>query len=229
KYVRVTVQDQGSGIDEENLKKIFDPYFTTKSKGSGLGLATAYSIIKNHEGLITVESKPGVGSRFTIYLPASNKPVEVQKLRDESPAVGTGRVLVLDDEEVICALVSHALAPLGYDVTEATDALSAIRFYEDGMKSGNPFDLVITDLTIPGGMGGAEALKKLREIDPKVKAIVSSGYAMDPVMSRYKEYGFSGMIAKPYEIADLGHVVHEVLGAPNVNFVEPDVVESRVA
>lgn len=229
KYVRVVVEDEGGGIDEENLTKIFDPYFTTKSKGSGLGLATAYSIIKNHEGLITVKSTPRAGSRFTIYLPASSKPVEVQKLRDESPASGTGRVLVLDDEEVICSLVSHALSPLGYDVTEATDALSAIRFYEEGIKNGHPFDLVITDLTIPGGMGGAEALKKLREIDPRVKAIVSSGYAMDPVMSRYKEYGFSGMIAKPYEIADLGHVVHEVLGAPNVNFVEPELLEARVA
>src|SRR5581483_7902301 len=157
KYVKVTVTDEGIGIPEEYLKKIFDPYFTTKPKGSGLGLATSYSIVKNHEGIITVESKVGVGSTFSIYLPATDKEVAFDRPQKADPENGSGRILVLDDEEAICEIVTCALTPLGYHVTAANDALTAIRFYKEAMERGEKFDAVISDLTIPGGMGGAEA------------------------------------------------------------------------
>lgn len=215
RWVKISLQDQGIGIPEEYLKKIFDPYFTTKPKGSGLGLATAYSIVKNHHGIIAVDSKPGEGSTFTICLPAS----ENELLEQSSGPVpmapeGSARVLVLDDEEAICMLVTCALEELGYKVTETNDGTQAIAAYEKAMKDGQPFDIFISDLTIPGGMGGQETIKRLLEIDPEILAIVSSGYANDPVMSRYQEYGFSGMIAKPYEIDALGRKVAEMLAQP---------------
>jgi len=215
RWVKISLQDQGIGIPEEYLKKIFDPYFTTKPKGSGLGLATAYSIVKNHLGLIAVDSKPGEGSTFTICLPASEHELREQTAGPVPLApVGSERVLVLDDEEAICMLVTCALEELGYKVTETNDGKDAIAAYEKAMKEGKPYDLFISDLTIPGGMGGQETIKRLVEIDPDIRAIVSSGYANDPVMSRYEEYGFSGMIAKPYEIDALGRKVAEVLAQP---------------
>jgi PAS domain S-box-containing protein len=214
RWVKISIQDQGIGIPEEYLKKIFDPYFTTKPKGSGLGLATAYSIVKNHNGLIAVESKPGEGSTFTICLPASDHELKVQNAAPVPMAAGSARVLVLDDEEAICMLVTCALEPLGYTVTETNDGTQAIAAYEKAMQEGKPYDLFISDLTIPGGMGGQETIKRLLQIDPDIRAIVSSGYANDPVMSRYEEYGFSGMIAKPYEIDALGRKVSEVLAQP---------------
>jgi len=237
RYVRIAVQDEGIGIPEDYLTKIFDPYFTTKPKGSGLGLATAYSIIKNHDGIITVESTPGEGTTFFLYLAASDKaaPPTIEERIAVTPRsatvsrVGRGRVLVLDDEEVICALVSAALQPLGYEVKEAYDAATAIRMYEEALRAGKKFDAVITDLTIPGGMGGLEAVKILREMDPEVKAIVSSGYATDPVMSRHREYGFTGCIAKPYEVAALGKVVDEVIAAQGQPEVYHDFVQAQLA
>jgi PAS domain S-box-containing protein len=230
KYVRITVQDEGIGIPEEYLKKIFDPYFTTKPKGSGLGLATSYSIVKNHDGLITVESKVGAGSLFSIYLPATEKQVAFDRSRSE-PAKGKGRILALDDEEAICELVKAALTPLGYDVTTVQDGLSAIDVYKKAMMDDRRFDAVISDLTIPGGMGGAECIKRLVELDPSVKAIVSSGYAMDPVMSRYREYGFCACIAKPYEVSDLGHIVHDVLQTSNSaeSLIYHDFVQAQLS
>jgi PAS domain S-box-containing protein len=210
RWVFFSIRDEGVGIPEQYLTKIFDPYFTTKAKGTGLGLATAYSIVKNHSGNIQVDSTPGAGSTFTIYLPASDKPL--QSALPEAPVPkGSGRVLVLDDEEVICMLVTCALEPLGYQVTETNDPLSAIARYEESMREGRKFDLVISDLTMPGTMGGQEAIKHLRKLDPEVRAIVSSGYASDPVMSRFEEFGFCGMIAKPYEIDALGRKVAEVM------------------
>jgi CheY-like chemotaxis protein len=177
-------------------------------------LATAYSIVKNHNGLIAVESKPGEGSTFTICLPASDHELKVQNAAPVPMAAGSARVLVLDDEEAICMLVTCALEPLGYTVTETNDGTQAIAAYEKAMQEGKPYDLFISDLTIPGGMGGQETIKRLLQIDPDIRAIVSSGYANDPVMSRYEEYGFSGMIAKPYEIDALGRKVSEVLAQP---------------
>jgi two-component system cell cycle sensor histidine kinase/response regulator CckA len=214
RWVKISLRDQGIGIPTEYLKKIFDPYFTTKPKGSGLGLATVYSIVKNHGGVIGVESEPGEGSSFTFCLPASEKEVLSENNSDVPMASGNPRVLVLDDEEAICMLVTCALEPLGYEVTEANDGLSAIAAYQKAMDEKRPYDLVISDLTIPGGIGGQETIKRLLAIDPDVCAIVSSGYANDPVMSRHEEYGFRGMIAKPYEINALGRKVAEVLAAP---------------
>lgn len=221
-YIQVKIRDEGVGIPENYLKRIFDPYFTTKAKGNGLGLATTYSIIKNHNGLITVDSQVHFGSTFTLYLPASrNQEVPAEPPHSITPAItGTGRVLIVDDEEAIRALVEFTLSRLGYEVSEAETALEGVNLYRQQMEAGKRFDLVILDLTLPGGMGGKEALKRLIEIDPTVNAIVSSGYAMDATMSRYQDYGFRGVIAKPYEAAELGRTVHDVIEASRVNLAE---------
>jgi two-component system cell cycle sensor histidine kinase/response regulator CckA len=222
-YVRVRIRDEGVGIPEKYLKRIFDPYFTTKPKGNGLGLATAYSIIKNHNGLMTVESRVHLGSTFTIYLPAAIEQEEEMPI--EAPAKltpelsGTGRVLVVDDEDAIRDLVEFTLTRLGYEVSQAATALQGVELYQEKLRVGKRFDLVILDLTLPGGMGGKEALKKLLEIDPTVNAIVSSGYATDATMSRYQDFGFRGCIAKPYEAAELGKIVHETIESSHVNVV----------
>ncbi len=215
-YIRIGLRDEGVGIPEHCLKQIFDPYFTTKPKGNGLGLATTYSVIKNHNGLITVESEQHCGSTFTIYLPAARHqlPAPVEPVRPASEAMsGSGRILVVDDEEAIRALVEFTLSRLGYEVFAAETAVRGIELYREALGRGQRFDLVILDLTLPGGMGGKDALKKLIEIDPMVNAVVSSGYAMDATMSRYEDFGFRGVIAKPYEAAELGRTVHEAIAA----------------
>ena len=229
-YIRIKIRDEGVGIPEDYLKRIFDPYFTTKAKGNGLGLATTYSIIKNHNGLITVESQIHFGSTFTLYLPASrHQEVVVEPpARIEPVVTGTGRVLIVDDEEAIRALVEFTLDRLGYEVSGTETALEGVNLYREKFEAGQRFDLVILDLTLPGGMGGKEALKCLIEIDPTVNAIVSSGYAMDATMSRYEDFGFRGVIAKPYEAAELGRIVHEVIQAGRVNF-EPSFDGGRLA
>ncbi|HLW34341.1 MAG TPA: CHASE3 domain-containing protein [Chthoniobacterales bacterium] len=222
-YVRIRIRDEGVGIPEKYIKRIFDPYFTTKAKGNGLGLATAYSIIKNHSGLLTVESEVHVGTTFTIYLPAA--PAMEQEQPVEAPVKvtqeikGTGRVLVVDDEDAIRDLVEFTLTRLGYEVSQAATALLGVELYQQRLRAGKRFDLVILDLTLPGGMGGKEALKKLIEIDPTVNAIVSSGYATDATMSRYQDFGFRGVIAKPYEAAELGKIVHETIESSQTNVV----------
>src|SRR5947208_2242795 len=212
-YIRIAIRDEGVGISEDCIKRIFDPYFTTKPKGNGLGLATTYSIVKNHNGLITVESKVHYGSTFMIYLPALRHqqiPAEAPRQMNEVVS-GTGRILIVDDEEAIRALVEFTLERLGYKVSQAESALEGVELYRQKLEAGERFDAVILDLTLPGGMGGKEALKRLIEIDPTVNAIVSSGYAMDATMSRYQDFGFRGVIAKPYEAAELGKIVHEVI------------------
>jgi PAS domain S-box-containing protein len=232
-YIHLKIRDEGVGIPEKYLKRIFDPYFTTKPKGNGLGLATAYSIIKNHNGLMTVESEVHVGSTFNIYLPASvnqqhETPVE-QVEAPVQPIQGTGRVLIVDDEEAIRALVDFTLSRLGYEVFQAATALEGVNMYREKLEAGERFDLVILDLTLPGGMGGKEALKKLIEIDPTVNAIVSSGYATDSTMSRYQDFGFRGVIAKPYEAAQLGRTVYEVIQSSRVNVDTDHYEHGRLA
>jgi PAS domain S-box-containing protein len=221
-YIRVTIRDEGVGIPPEYLKRIFDPYFTTKPKGTGLGLATTYSIVKNHNGLITVESELHHGSMFTLYLPAAmNQELPVEQIAPPvavAPISGSGRVLIVDDEEAIRALVDFTLSHLGYEVAQAATALDGVDLYRQKLEAGERFDAVILDLTLPGGMGGKEALKKLIEIDPTVNAIVSSGYATDATMSRYQDFGFRGVIAKPYEAAELGKTVHDVILSSHVNY-----------
>ena len=214
RWVRLSLQDQGIGIAAEYLKKVFDPYFTTKPKGSGLGLATAYSIVKSHGGLIHVESQSGEGATFTICLPASGKNVVALPVLPPQPVTDSPRILVLDDEEAICMLVTCTLEPLGYEVTEVCDGLAAIAAYETAMREGRPYRLVISDLTMPDGLSGAQTIARLRAIDPTVRAIVSSGYGNDPVLSRFEDYGFTGMIAKPYEIDALARKVAEILATP---------------
>jgi PAS domain S-box-containing protein len=220
-YIRIRVRDEGVGISEACLKRIFDPYFTTKAKGSGLGLSTVYSIIKNHNGLIIVDSELHCGSTFTIFLPASRHPViavapEPTIESDESPQ-GTGRILIVDDEEAIRMLVDFTLSRLGYEVMAADNSLGGIEIYRKELEAGHRFDLVILDLTLPGGMGGKEALKKLLDIDPMVNAVVSSGYATDATMSRYEDFGFRGMIAKPYRASELAQKVHSLIAANRAN------------
>ncbi len=223
-YIRISIRDEGIGISESYMKRIFDPYFTTKEKGTGLGLATTYSIIKNHNGLITVESQIHCGSTFTVYLPASlEREVVVEPTVTTTDTImGSGRILIVDDEEAIRDLVEFTLTRLGYEVFQAASALEGVDLYREKLNAGERFDLVILDLTLPGGMGGKEALKKLIEIDPTVNAIVSSGYATDATMSRYQDFGFRGVISKPYEAAELGKTVHDVIASgriePAVNY-----------
>lgn len=211
RYVKVVVKDHGVGIPMENLSKIFDPYFTTKKKGSGLGLAAAYSIVKKHEGFISVESEVGVGSTFTIYLPATTKSVAPAMPPSATAASGHGRILVMDDEQIIRDVTGHILRRLGYEAAFAKDGEEAITAYQQAMAENRPFQAVIMDLTIPGGMGGKEAIKRLREIDPNIKAIVSSGYSNDPVMSNFTEYGFRGCVAKPYNVQELSLTLQKVI------------------
>jgi PAS domain S-box-containing protein len=231
-YIHIKIRDEGVGIPEKYLKRIFDPYFTTKPKGNGLGLATAYSIIKNHNGLMAVESEVHAGSTFSLYLPASLQqdiPVEQPRTITEEPVTGTGSVLIVDDEEAIRTLVDFTLSRLGYQVSQAETALEGVNLYREKLGAGERFDAVILDLTLPGGMGGKEALKRLIEIDPTVNAIVSSGYATDATMSRYQDFGFRGVIAKPYEASELGRTVRDVINASHVNIDTEHFDDGRLA
>jgi CheY-like chemotaxis protein len=209
--VKVSVQDHGIGIPGEHLSKIFDPYFTTKQKGNGLGLATSYAIIKKHEGNITVESKLGVGATFHIYLPASRNQNVNRKSSVVNTITGEGRILVMDDVEAIRDVAANMLRSLGYTTAVARGGKEALELYGEAMKTGAPFDAVIMDLTVPGGMGGQEAVRNLLRMDPNAKVIVSSGYSNDGVMADYKAYGFSGVVPKPYTLPQLGEAVGRLL------------------
>ena len=212
-YARITVQDHGKGIASEDINHIFDPYFTTKEKGTGLGLATSYSIIKRHDGLITVDSAPEKGTSFHIFLPASDKEITRSEASSDEPLDGHGRILVMDDEEIIRELAITSLEFLGYSVDAVEDGESCIAAYKSAKESGEPYDIVIMDLTIPGGMGGVEAIKRLRELDPEINAIVSSGYSSGPVMANYEEHGFKGVVAKPYKIEDLAKALTTLMAS----------------
>jgi len=211
RFVKVSVRDTGIGIKPDNLPRVFDPYFTTKEKGTGLGLAVSYSIIKKHEGLITVESAVGLGTTFHIFLPASSKPVPAQEVAKDEPITGSGRVLVMDDDPLIRELAQTVLQYLGYEVETVSDGSECIRSYTIAMSAGRPFAALVMDLTIPGGMGGKETIKKLLEIDPAVRAIVSSGYSSGPEMANYQQHGFRGVVAKPYKIEELAKALNAVI------------------
>ncbi len=211
-YAKISIEDSGTGIPSENLSKIFDPYFTTKEKKrAGMGLATSYSIIKNHGGYITAESAPGKGTSVFIYLPTVALEPLPAKTEDVKFSATGGRILVMDDEEVIRDVVGEMLMYLGYDVRFAGDGAEAIRLYREALEASRPFHAVIMDLTIPGGMGGKETIAKLREIDAGVKAIVSSGYSNDPVMANFQEFGFIGVVTKPYKMKDLSETLRKIL------------------
>jgi CheY-like chemotaxis protein len=210
-YLRTSFRDHGVGIHPDHLPKVFDPYFTTKHKGSGLGLTVAYSIIDKHNGRMTVESEHGHGTTFTIYLPASEKTASQPADEEKRLFIGKGRILVMDDEEFIRDVAIQMLNKIGYEVSVANDGNEAVEMYRQAQKSGEPFDTVIMDLTVPGGMGGKEAIQKLKKLDPNVKALVSSGYSNDPIMSSFRDYGFQGVVKKPYRIQDMSDALRSVI------------------
>jgi PAS domain S-box-containing protein len=211
RYVLIDLTDQGTGINQNDIPRIFDPYFTTKKSGKGLGLATVYSIVKNHDGHINVDTATGRGTTFTIYLPAADSETVDLIVNETLTTAIKGKILVMDDEEVIRVIAGEILEFLGYEVEFAGDGNQAIELYKKAMESGHPFIAVIMDLTIPGGMGGKETIQILREIDQNITAIASSGYSNDPIMAEYKTYGFSGVITKPYMVSELERALNEVL------------------
>ena len=214
-YVRIEISDTGVGIKPEHLPRIFDPYFTTKQMGSGLGLAAVYSIVNKHRGTIDVKSQLGKGTTFRIWLPASARSAESADQAGTPPQTMSmkGRVLFMDDEESIRQMAVFLLRRFGFEVTCVADGEEAVNVYRSAHEEGRGFALVIMDLTVPGGMGGKEALIRLRQIDPNVRAIVSSGYSSDPVLANYREHGFCGVAAKPYEVNDLARVLREALAS----------------
>jgi PAS domain S-box-containing protein len=211
KYVKISVADQGVGISPKHLPKVFDPFFTTKKKGSGLGLSSSYTIIRNHGGFIRIDSEVDAGSTVVIHLPAAEAGLADAEPNEQGPIRGTGRILLIEDEEMIRRSTGRMLERLGYEVTLASDGEEGIDLYGKAMGLGRPFHLVILDLTIRRGMGGDQAMRELRRIDPDVKAIVSSGYSANPIMSSHDEHGFCGVVPKPYRIEELAESIHRVL------------------
>ena len=219
KYVKISITDQGKGIPKKNLNRIFNPYFSTKKvndkKGTGLGLSICHSIIKKHGGNVTVSSTYGKGATFQIYLPCSNGKAPDQRdsetTEQEIPIFGEGRILVMDDEAMIRKLAGELLTYLGYTVDFAPDGTEAVKRYKKALDSEAPFDAVILDLTVKGGMGGKKTIQHLTKIDPHVVGIVSSGYSNDPVIAEYKRHGFKGVVTKPYTMGELGEKLNRVL------------------
>jgi CheY-like chemotaxis protein len=222
-YVKISIRDQGIGIPEKDLPKVFDHYFSTKErgvqKGMGLGLAAVYSIIKRHDGHIAVESRVGVGTTFDIYLPAASaerKEFSAQRKPRSETAPVKGKILVMEDEEALRELSGKMLERLGYEAELAKDGAEAIELYKRAMDAGEPFDAVILDLSVQGGLGGKQAIQKLQEMDGEVKAIVSSGYTDDPVMCNFRQYGFSAALNKTYLKKDMSEALDKVLVEENI-------------
>lgn len=214
-YVRLQVADTGEGIESSSLSKVFDPYYTTKPGGTGLGLSSVYSIVKRHAGRVEVASVAGQGATFTLYLPAA-APSE-RPSPEPVPAVpnvqgGRGRVLVMDDETLIRNLACRVLDVLGYEATACAEGSAAVAAYRAALQEGRPFAAVLLDLTVPGGMGGRDAAAQILAIDPKALLIVSSGYSIDPVVADFRAYGFAGAVAKPYAIETLAAELDRLLG-----------------
>jgi CheY-like chemotaxis protein len=213
-YVEIAICDHGVGMPKDMLEKIFDPYFTTKQEGSGLGLASCYSIVNKHGGFIEAESMPGEGSTFRLYLPVSRKQPEKHETGEWSYKLDT-KILLMDDDSMVRDTAGRMLQRLGCEVELVVDGGQAVKEYLRAKESGKPFDIVIFDLTVPGGMGGQEALEELLTHDPSVKAIVASGYSHDPVMADPEKYGFQGVISKPFDIKTL---VKTILRLQGYNF-----------
>jgi len=213
-YISLTFTDQGSGIPDEDLTRIFDPYFSTKPKGTGLGLASVYSIVSRHRGHISVSSTVGTGTTFTILLPSTGReylPAQADSVTQTSSDQPSRSILVMDDEDLILKLTTGMLEYLGHRVTTCENGSEAIAHYRKAMESGSTYSTVIMDLTIPGGMGGKAAAEQILAMDPEACLIVSSGYSNDPVMSDYRSYGFAGSVAKPYKVSELSQVLRSVL------------------
>ena len=212
RYVHLVVEDDGPGIEAADLSRIFDPFFTTKENGTGLGLATAYSIVKSHGGTMTVESRPGAGARFDLYLPASS--AEASTVSPDAAGVvrsGAGRILVMDDEASVRKVLGAMLGHLGYVAEVADKGEVALEHWQRARAAGEPFDLVILDLTVPGGMGGVETMERLRALDPEVVGVATSGYAHDPVLSSPEAFGFRAVLPKPFQLATLSDVLGRLL------------------
>jgi signal transduction histidine kinase/ActR/RegA family two-component response regulator len=209
--VRISIRDHGRGISAEVLRRIFDPYFTTKPGGAGLGLATAYAIVLKHGGHIAAESAPEAGTVFTVDLPATLETPLAETFSGASIQTGTERLLVMDDEETLRTLFQAVLSQLGYVVQTASDGAEAVALYQAARAVGAGFDAVLLDLTVIGGMGGMEAAAKLKQLDPDAKLIVSSGYSDAPVMSHFSDYGFDAVILKPWTVKEMSDVLRQVL------------------
>ncbi|MFW6221772.1 MAG: PAS domain-containing hybrid sensor histidine kinase/response regulator [Fibrobacterota bacterium] len=208
-YLKITIKDNGCGITRENMTRIFDPYFTTSDKRAGLGLSTVYSIVQKHNGFITVKSRVGKGTKFIFYLPARKQ--EKKEISEQIPRCrGTKRILVMDDDEIIRVVVERILKNAGYQVETTTNGIDALYAYERSMNNGEPFNLVLMDITIPGGMGGKKTIEQLLSLDPNAKVIASSGYSNDSIMTNYREYGFVGVLPKPFNVAEFMQVIAQV-------------------
>ena len=213
KYIKIIIQDEGIGISRDYIAKIFDPYFTTKQTGCGMGLSTAYSILKKHNGLITVSSRIGNGASFCLYLPALEKDKKPSSLIEPKVQsnVKSANILIMDDDEQVCNIAKKMIQKFEFKATAVSEGRQAISIYKQALKDDNAFDLILMDLTIPGGMGGKETISKILEIDPNARAVVISGYSNDPVLSNYKDYGFKGMLVKPFRISELREILDKVL------------------
>jgi CheY-like chemotaxis protein len=210
-WIQISFIDHGIGISKENLAKVFDPYFTTKSAGSGLGLATSYSIVRNHGGVLSVKSEPGKGSTFSVFLPAIPNVKMAQEFSEPHVRTGQGKILIMDDEIQIRKVLGEMVETCGYSYQTAKDGEEALKIFCQAQEIGDPFSAVILDLTVPGGVGGKDVISKLLTIDPQVRAIVVSGYSNDPVLANYQEYGFKGRVAKPFNLVDLSVVLNSVI------------------
>lgn len=209
KFVKIDIRDNGIGISADEVDNIFDPYFSTKQEGSGLGLAITHSIINKHGGHIEVDSNPGVGTRFTIYLPASEKSEEqaASSPLSKNEKSSQTQILVMDDEEVVRSVAEAMLRRLGHEVVLAVNGEEAVRLYRQALDNDSKFDLVIMDLTVPGGMGGKDATREILKLDPDARVIVSSGYSNDPIMANFREHGFCSAIIKPYQLQELSRLI----------------------
>jgi len=211
KYVKISIKDYGIGIPRELLSRIFDPFFTTKAKGHGLGLSTCYSIINRHDGCIEVESEPGKGSTFHVYLPASIVSPLSSKEKSTAKYSGSGTIVVMDDEEVIRDVLGYVLKSFGYTVVCTKNGREAIDFFTAEIKANRPVVGMIFDLTIAGGMGGKEAIKEIRALNLKIPVFVASGYAQDPVMAYPADYGFTASICKPFKMEQLIELLNKYI------------------
>ena len=210
-YATVAIADHGAGISEEHRLRIFDPYFTTKREGRGLGLAVSHSVVANHHGAITVDSQIGRGSVFTVYLPIAQGDTNLTLTTKPEIVRGRGLVLIMDDEDSVRQIARKIVRALGYDASLACDGREAVVLWQEARLKGRPFDVAIMDLTVPGGMGGCEAMRELLTIDPDAKAVVSSGYCQDPVMANFRDHGFRDVLAKPYSVLDVSRALSKLL------------------
>jgi nitrogen-specific signal transduction histidine kinase/ActR/RegA family two-component response regulator len=211
-YIKVSVRDRGIGIPKDMIPHIFDPFFTTKAKGHGLGLATCYSIVSRHNGAIDVESAPGEGSTFCFYLPVSSDTEECAEDKLIVTHRGKGTIIVMDDEEIILNILNDMLSEFGYDVVVVKDGMSAVNYYTNEKKQNHDIAAMVFDLTVPGGMGGIEAVAEIRKTDKAVPVFVASGYSEDPAMANPEEFGFTASIRKPFQINELSEMFETHMG-----------------